>query len=261
MIAAYIASYRKRLEALPGGPYLGVDPAKAAALADVVKAMEHPGSAARIEEARLDDPENGLFDYLRAIAEGNPREAVSHIRRGNAAPHVYLVVEKNPIVSYCPALPAIQTLVERIDDWVASDSTAAKALLEMAVRIAHAEPQALIQVVVGVSVVNGVLKADAAAARKCEDREWIASAAQNVAEYRDWMTKVHRAFIWEMRLAPLIEWRFRRLCGITSDEFGAYFKGELADDAKVEALEVGADLVYRQERPRVQRHLKGSPKG
>jgi hypothetical protein len=261
MLAPYIASYRKRLEALPGGPYPGVDPDKAAVLAATVKAMESPGSVSRIEEARLGDSENGLFDYLRAIAEADPRDAIAHIRRGNESPLVHLTVEKNPIVSYSPALNAIQSLSERIGDLVATDRTAASALLGMAVRIARAEPHALIHLVIGVSIVNAVLKEDAMAARKNGDREWIASSAGHATQYRDWMTSVHRFWIWETRFAPLIEMRFCRLGGITSADLNAYYKGELADLEKVAAVEATADLAYRGERPRVVRHLKGMPNG
>lgn len=257
MISAYIAHYRRTLEALPGGPYPGADPGEAALLAAAV-------DAAAKGEPVTSESDNGLFRYLAAasaIKAGDLHRVMAEVRLGNAASRVEMVVSQNPITTACPALGPVRLMAQRSDVLIGTDPTAAGDLLDTALRVARAEPRSLINLIVGASIVNLVLKADHVAARESGDSARVREAARLAAKHRDWMTAVFRMGMTQRKLVILNHGRFHRMAGVTGAELAAYFKGELKDPRKVAALETAADLEYRKERVKVERYLRQLPNG
>jgi hypothetical protein len=257
MISAYIARYRKSLEALPGGPYPGADPAQAAEL-DV--ALEALASGTPIQG----DEGNGLFAYLRAVAAiraGDPLRAVDEVREGNAAPRFELVVAQNPISTACPALEVMNELGRHVEALIEADPTVAGDLYDTSLRIARAEPRSTINLLIGAAFVNSALKADAMAARESNDVGRIRAATLSADRHRDWMTSIFKAVMGSRIFGVLDQMRFNRLVGLSSADSGAYFEGNLSDPAKIAAFESAADLAYRKERGKVERLLRKLPNG
>lgn len=261
MISAYIAAYRKSLEALPGGPYPGADEARGIRLKAVVETLGTNGSRAAIREAQAEEPENGLFHYLLAVEASDPREALTHLRMGNTCRFLALTVKKNPISTASPALTPMHGLAKRAEEMIKADSAAGGDLLVAAVQIARSEPQALINLLVGAAFVNIVLKADAMAARESGDRDRVAASARHAAKHREWMASAIKMGMVRQKIGLFDRIVFLRMAGITAAELDAYYKGELKDLEKVAAFETVADLSYRKERKAMSRYLKRVPIG
>lgn len=257
MISAYVARHRRSLEALPGGPYPGADPAEAAVLKEALGTLEKG-------EPFAGDDGNGLYGYLRAVAamrSGNPFLAVEEVRKGNAAPKIEITVAQNPIATVCPALGHLHELAKYADAMIGADPTVAGDLYVTALRIARAEPRSLINLLVGSAFVNVVLKTDAVAARASNDPVRIRDATRGADLHRDWMTSVMKTVMMGRLFSPINQVRFCRLAGIDAFEFAKYFDGTLEDPAKVAAFETAADLTYRRERVKVERMLRRLPNG